>query len=129
MRVNEVKYTNQLALLNGKIIDYDIKFSKMEEKMDKIRDEFHEKYSLLIKDNDIKYNRLIRRTEELDKKLYIICNPSSVQNSLSNTVAQSVSSSAPVSPLTKSNVQNFVNSYASSNTQKSISSNETVVRK
>lgn len=129
MRVNEVKYTNQLALLNGKIIDYDIKFSKMEEKMDKIRDEFHEKYSLVIKDNDIKYNRLLRRTEELDKKLYIICNPSSVQNSLSNTVAQSVSSSTPVSPLTKSNVQNFVNSYASSNTQKSISSNETVVRK
>lgn len=129
MRVNEVKYTNQLAQLNGKIIDYEIKFSKMEEKMDKIRDEFHEKYSLVIKDNDIKYNRLLRRTEELDKKLYIIYNPSSVQNSLSNTVAQSVSSSAPVSPLTKSNVQNFVNSYASSNTQKSISSNETVVKK
>jgi len=137
MRVNEVKYTNQLAQLNGKIIDYEIKFSKMEEKMDKIRDEFHEKYSLVIKDNDIKYNRLLRRTEELDKKLYIIYNPSSVQNSLSNTVAQSVSntvaqsvsSSAPVSPLTKSNVQSFVNSYASSNTQKNISSSETVVRK
>jgi len=137
MRVNEVKYTNQLAQLNGKIIDYEIKFSKMEEKMDKIRDEFHEKYSLVIKDNDIKYNRLLRRTEELDKKLYIIYNPSSVQNSLSNTVAQSVSntvaqsvsSSAPESPLTKSNVQSFVNSYASSNTQKNISSSETVVRK